>query len=97
MTGRNLAESLADKINAKLGYTAPVPSLMSLDVGLGVPEPAEGSSTGQPTATRYDIVVLKHTVVRMDEVYPNRLMEIMKTQTVGWMDPSFFRTVVGHD
>ena len=52
MTGRNLAESLADKINAKLGYTAPVPSLMSLDVGLGVPEPMEGSSSGQPTATR---------------------------------------------
>merc|ERR1712142_1082515 len=51
MSGRNLAESLADKINAKLGYTAPVPSLMSLDVGLGVPEPSEGGSSGQPTAT----------------------------------------------
>ena len=55
MTGRNLAESLADKINAKLGYTAPVPSLMSLDVGLGVPEPMEGSSSGQPTTTRYEL------------------------------------------
>ena len=53
MSGRNLAESLADKINAKLGYTAPVPSLMSLDVGMGVAEEKEGGgSSNAPTATR---------------------------------------------
>ena len=53
MSGRNLAESLADKINAKLGYTAPVPSLMSLDVGMGVAEEKEGGGpSNTPTATR---------------------------------------------
>ena len=53
MSGRNLAESLADKINAKLGYTAPVPSLMSLDVGMGVAEEKEGGGpSNAPTATR---------------------------------------------
>ena len=55
MTGRNLAETLADKINAKLGYTAPVPSLMSLDVGLGPPEPEQGSSGDRPVANRYGL------------------------------------------
>jgi hypothetical protein len=52
MTGKNLAETLADKLNAKLGYTAPVPSLMSLDVGLGVAEPKEDGTPGGATATR---------------------------------------------
>ena len=84
MTGRNLAETLADKINAKLGYTAPVPSLMSLDVGLGVPEPIEGSSGGAPTANRYISFNNRSCVVNSNEYISKWKLNYAIFQDTSW-------------